>query len=509
MSASHNEEADFAASELARIFVGTPGLCYANGPRPAGLSAAATYEPSSTAWPKADGLVVLLEGGPQQEQRHIAVEYKRQQEGIHGLLTGLGQAHAYLHKGYNGAALVVPRAYPTLSDAATYLTGVLDAYSGHDSIGVFSYDEPDSRSPKPFEGRLHCIRPFTVTAVRSGVATLAGTPKTQWVHMREGSTTRDGFFRFIQTAKRVTSGGDSPVITLRRELLAAVARVSPQADPLKFLSSTSDDKLLSRIWREFWFEWLATPSVLTPWMRDDTGYRVPQAATRVWKDDGSGPSLLFEGRVSSLKNVLVDRLNRGLLTEGAAWDAFVIGLAREGGGRTQGVSQRAHSYREDLDSALVQLGLIEPDGQPTDIGYHYAAVCERYGGANSQAAKEFVGAALLQNGHYGSFIHYVYRLSEQTFAANPLAYTELCDGLPTFTENSYWTYLSDIADHLSNELKVMRRVGTRERPRERTTFQVELTLLRNYGFVSTDRYRLGVGIPIDWIKVQEALSRSL
>jgi hypothetical protein len=210
-----------------------------------------------------------------------------------------------------------------------------------------------------------------------------------------------------------------------------------------------------------------------------------------------------------LKNVLVARLNGGELTEEAAWDGFVVGLPRHGGGQTQGVSQRAHSYREDLDSALVQLGFIEPDGQPTDTGYHYAAVCERYGGANSQAATEFVGAALLQNGRYGSFLHYVYRLSEQRFSADPLAYTEVRNGIPAFTENSYWTYLEEIADHLTNELKVMRRVGTRARPRERTTFQVELTLLRNYGFVSNERYRLGVGIPIDWIRVQEAMNRDL
>jgi hypothetical protein len=218
--------------------------------------------------------------------------------------------------------------------------------------------------------------------------------------------------------------------------------------------------------------------------------------------------MLFEGRVSSLKNVLVDQLNRGDLTEQAAWDAFVVGLPREGG-RTQGVSQRAHSYREDLDSALVQLQLIEPDGQPTDIGYRYAGICERYGGANSQAAKEFIGSALLQNGHYGSFLHYLYRISEQKFSANPLAFTEIRDSIPVFTENSYWTYLAEIADYLSNELKVMRRVGTRARPRERTTFQVELTLLRNYGFVSQDRYRLGVGVPVDWIKVQDAMNREL
>jgi len=43
-----------------------------------------SYEPSTSPWPKADGLVSLLEPGGSHEWQ-IALEYKRQQEGVHGL----------------------------------------------------------------------------------------------------------------------------------------------------------------------------------------------------------------------------------------------------------------------------------------------------------------------------------------------------------------------------------------------------------------------------------------
>jgi hypothetical protein len=153
---------------------------------------------------------------------------------------------------------------------------------------------------------------------------------------------------------------------------------------------------------------------------------------------------------------------------------------------------------------------IENDGRPTDFGYRYASICERYGGANSHAAKEYVGASLLQTGRYASFLHYIHRLSERTFASDPLSFTrQASSGVPTFNVESYSEYLAYLEELFVNELKVLRKTTGRNRPRTRTVFQAELTLLRNYGFVSPARYRLGVGIPIDWERVHEALTIEL
>jgi hypothetical protein len=47
VSYNHHTEADFAASELARMFAGDRSLCYAAEPAPAAISSSASYEGSS------------------------------------------------------------------------------------------------------------------------------------------------------------------------------------------------------------------------------------------------------------------------------------------------------------------------------------------------------------------------------------------------------------------------------------------------------------------------------
>jgi hypothetical protein len=290
-----------------------------------------------------------------------------------------------------------------------------------------------------------------------------------------------------------------------------VARVAPGADPHQYLANVADAKPLSRVWQAFWFGWVATPSVLTPWVKRGASYETPNAFTEIERDDGLGKSQLWEGRNSGLKEQLVRRLNAGAVSEAEAWEMFVRGIpAAPGGQGTQGVRDRAHSYREDLDSSLAHLGWIGEDGLPSDRGYKYMQLCERYGGANSRAAKDYVGATFLQIGRYASFLHYIYRLSEAKFSSDPFAFTERdVHGDIVFNETSYANYLQYLEDEFVSTLKVMRKVTGRARPRRRTVFQAELTFLRTYGFVSKSRYRLGVGIPIDWEHVHAALNYEL
>jgi hypothetical protein len=509
MTYSHNAEADFAGSELARLFAGDPGLCYESAARPAAVSASASYEPSSSPWPKADGLITLLEtvGGA---QRDIALEYKRPQEGVHGLLTAMGQAYSYVHKGYNGAAIVIPKTYATHSTPGPYLASALDSVAGSKPIGVFEYSPPDTSSATPFAGRLDCVRPLELITAPTGSPAVTTHPSTQWVHMREGSTTRDGFFRFLQSAKQLSGGTPSSVPFIPPDLQSAVARIAPGSNAVEYLANVADSRLLSKAWVKFWFDWIITPDVLTPWRKTGNTYAAPGAKTRIMKDDASGLSVIFEGRVNGLKETLASLLNSGQLNESQAWEAFAKGLTMTGQQNKQGIRDRAHSYREDLDSALSQLEWIDAGGLPTDQGYRYMTICERYGGANSPAAVEYLGATLLQTGRYAGFLHYVHRLSERKFASDPLSFTVLgANGVPRFDDSSYGDYLRYLEDELVDNLRVMRKVAGRNRPRTRTPFQVELTLLRNYGFVSPRRYRLGVGIPIDWERVMASMSVEL
>jgi hypothetical protein len=314
----------------------------------------------------------------------------------------------------------------------------------------------------------------------------------------------------LQTAKTHTPGAEN-LPPLNPDLVAAIKRIDPKVNPYWYLSYTTDNKLISQIWRVFWFNWVATPAVLTPWIKVGSDYQTPNALTSIQKDDKTGKSQIFEGRANGLKESLVDQLNAGTISPADAWQSFAAGMSGGAGKQNkQGVRQRAHSYREDLDSSLAKLNWIDEHGRPTEYGYRFLSLCERYGGANSDIALEYVGATFLQMGRFASFLHYVHRLSEDIFSANPLAYTHPDkSGNPVFDDTSYFDYLADIEDLLANDLKVMRKVTGRGRPRVRTTFQAELTLLRNYGFVSPTKYRLGVGLPIHWEKVIEALNIEL
>jgi hypothetical protein len=513
LSYIHNEEADFATSELARLFVQDSSLCYQSileNQRPT-FSAFATQEPSSTNWPLADG-VVSLHKPAREGQDNIAVEYKRTTEGVHGLLTAIGQTLSYINKGYNGAVMVIPREYTSHSSPAEHVASVLETNQIDDRIGIFDYLPPDKNSPYPFNGKLRCIRPMTLGEPVNRTFSALSKPKTQWVHMREGSTTRDVIYKYLKSAVRLSCGGEDSLFTLPQPLVDAVERIAPTANIYEYLSYTSDNTFNSRTWRDFWFTNIATNDVLTPFISHGGLYSTPSAFTKVMKDDGSGFSQIFEGRSNGLKEFLVNRLVGGLIDENETWEAMAKGFVLLGTQNKQGVRERAHSYREDVDSAVAQLRWVDNSGRPTDAGYKFVNICERYGGANSAMAREYFGATLIQTGHYGTFLHYIHRLSEQMFTNNPLEFTVDINGQPEFTEDSYWEYLGQIQDHLVDDLRVMYKAPGRNRARTRTIFQSELTFLRKYGFLSearNQRYRLGVGLPINWVKVHEAIQLEL
>ncbi len=461
-------------------------------PDPPDVTAFAS-QPGTTGWPQPDGVVSLESPS---RQLVLAVEYKRPQEGIHGMLTGLGQAHAYLHKGYAGAALVVPTVYPTHSAPGSYLRNVIDMTSPAAPIGVFIYDAPDSSRASPFAGKLACARPFAMRPPGTTAASqiIRARTETQWAHLREGSSTRDGFYRYLQIAKRLPLDAPrEPGVQLPRELLEAAARLRSAIDPLKFLSNTADDSPSSLIWRHFWFTWVAHRTALRIWRRRRTGpYVVNDEPTRLTKDDRSGRQIFFAGRSDSIKNRTVESLNSGAMSEDQAWESFAVN-----------VRSRAHSLREDIDSGLAHLGLIEPDGRPSDLGYRFVDVCERSGDPNTGTPAAILGAAILQNGRLGAFLHYVYRASEEVFRENPRAYITTSGGRERFDQSAYLEYLES---RLADELKVLRKVPARGGVARRP-LQAELALLRHYNFVAG--FRFATGLEIDWVRVQDAMTVEL
>lgn len=110
-------------------------------------------------------------------------------------------------------------------------------------------------------------------------------------------------------------------------------------------------------------------------------------------------------------------------------------------------------------------------------------------------------SAVLGEGGLGTFLHYVYRLSEQRFSQNPLDFT--VQGKKGEFSFDHSTYLEWLENQLANELHVLRKVsergGTKRKP-----FQAELAMLRNFRIIG-DGFRVGVGLTINWPEFQEAM----
>ena len=495
---SHNLHSDWAAAAVAQYFMAHPADCFASTSLPSQLSVFAARE-ARVAWPLADGVITLEADGATFQ---FAFEFKRHNEGIHGLLTALGQAQAYLHKRYSGVAIVIPDSYPTLEHPGPYLKNVLDCVGSNQSVGVFTYQDADPTQISPYSGKIVCHRrtklELSASSVISSKSITSASASRQWMHVREGSTVPSAFYRYLQLAKQLPFAGTSePNITFPAGLTNAISRRNPGVDPIKYLSNSVGDRFHDVVWRHFWFEYVFTPSVIPIWSAHVTGhYSINDAYLRLERADGAGLMMFFSGRSDSIKNQLIAQLNSRTISEDDAWERYALK-----------VRNRAHSFREDIDSGLAHLSMLDLDGKPTDLGYKFVDACDRIGNPNIGTAKRLLGAALLQNGQLATFLHYIFRLSEEEFNNEPLQFTST-NGAGIIELNNA-SYLSWLEDRLANDLRVMRKVsmrgGTARKP-----FQAELSLLANYGFIANDlRFRLGVGLVINWPSVHEAMKISL
>jgi hypothetical protein len=489
---SHDIEASYAATEVAAQLLATPAHCFASPPARTRLSAYASRE-GRNQWPHADGVIELAVVDPAGPLEYsVALEFKRPNEGLHGILTALGQAHAYLRKGYAGAVVVIPEKYPGLPSSGLYLSEVIELTSRSEAIGVYSYSRPDMSKVSPFSGCLTIHKQFKVDAQPPipAVRPLART-ETQWAHVREGSTDPDALYRYLQSVKLLGGGDVIPHHpNIPAQLRDAIARRRPGFDPEKYLSNCPNDALPDRAWRHFWFKFILHDSALVGWRISGGNFSVNDAASLIERSDGRGKKQFFFGRADSIKDRLVRRLNDRTISHDDAADELV-----------QNYFTRAHSYREDLDSGCEHLGFVDGDGRLTDDGYRFVDACERYGNPNEGLPRALFLKAVLGEGGLGPFLHYVYRLSEEQFRRDPLSFTSRGRGRLSFDREDY---LEWIEDQMANRLHVIRKVSLRGGVRRRP-FQAELALLRNLGIVEQG-FRLGVGLAINWPEFQEAIS---
>lgn len=488
---SHDIEASYASMELANLVIQKPGFCFASNLIPEDLSCYAGRETRGN-WPHADGVIdiSIKEAGHLKDYK-IALEFKRPNEGLHGVLTAIGQSHAYISKGYNGSVMIVPSEYSGFKDVGKYINKVLDDTSQTNSIGIVTYDSPDLSRISPFSGKLTTHRNLDIrSAVIKTNVIETGRTETQWAHLREGSSDPDAFFKYLQCVKLISSGFIPPPAQIPPSINAAAKRVRPSLSSEKFISNSPNDGLPDIAWRYFWFRYILNEKSINCWSHfDGVQYTLNESRSKILGINGS-EKYFFVGRKDSIKNVLCEKLNSHAITEEHALEELV-----------KNYFKRSHSYREDIDSGCEHLGFIDSQGRLTDLGYKFVDACERYGNPNGGLPRSIFINALLTEGALGAFLHYVYRISEEQFKDDPLKFTQknLKNEKLNFEQGPY---LEWIESQLANKLHVMRKVslrgGTARKP-----FQAELAILRSLNLVSD--FRIGVGLEINWHAFQESL----
>lgn len=492
---SHDTEAAYASSEVADIIMVNQNNFFGNFGTQGAWSVYAGRE-GGHQWPLADG-VILAENSTHNDVK-IAFEYKRPNEGVHGILTALGQSFAYLEKGYDASVMVIPEAYSSHSMPGQHVKRVLEATSPDVPISIYTYKTPNLSATRPFHGKLQCVRDISLpncrTITRTTTAATTGNVSTLWAHMREGMSHPDAFFRFCQGVKVITATGeDLAGINLPSELVAAIRRIDGNADPYKYLSNTPGDTISDKAWRYAWFNYYFWENLIPIWASSNP-YVVNNTSTRIRISEESWQGL-FSGRSDSIKEKLVKKLNEGTISEAEAWEEYAKKVRKD-----------AHSYREVVDSGLYHIGYLNPEGTLTELGYKFVEACERVGTPYIGIPMEIFKASVLQNGQYGAMLHYIYRLSEEKFDTDLFAFSELDrNGNYSFKEQDYLVWIDD---YFANELHISKK-STERAGGTRKPFQAELAFLKKMGFVRTSgrraAYRVGVGLEIDWPQVQSSM----
>lgn len=481
---SHDVYAAWVSSELAQLFSLEPRNCFADDLCEDNWGFVATRE-SHTHWPLADG--VLYGERANGDSVEIAVELKRTQEGVHGVLTALGQGHAYRDKGFDGTAIVIPDKYPTLEDPGPRLARIIETTSPHQALGVVVYSSPDSNQISPFKGRLRVIRPVSI-----GVTTPngGGRPKVSsalWTHLREGSSDADIFYRYLQTARLCALHAEAleTLHELPQPLVDACLSKRPDLTPHQYLARTPGDAWHDRVWRQFWYRWVFVEESRTIWRQN---YVPNESPTKLRKGSSDDYKVFFVGRSDSIKSKLCRKLIAEEITEEQAWQDYA-----------ENVHKRAHSFREDVDSPLEFMGLIDETGRPTSNATQWLEIADRIGHPGRGLAATWLNATFMKRGRLNAFLHYVFKLSEVKFQGEPAAFTN--DNGGRFDQVGYRAWLHE---QMATVLRAIRTAQGRG-GQLRNPFQAELAFLASAGIIpkNRNRFRSGVGLVINWPALQQ------
>lgn len=493
---SHDSEAAFASGEIANIIQSKANTFFGTLITGGTWTLSAGREGNSN-WPLADGLIQAVNSRQTDKPINIAFEYKRPNEGVHGILTAVGQSLAYIEKGYDASVICIPKIYLSHSNPGNHVRNIINTTAPTSPITVYVYDTPNMSYARPFKDKLQCVRDIDLSETQvfreEGTKKIAGQISTIWAHVREGMSHPDAFFRYCQSVKIISSSGEKKSnYIFPEEIINAVHRKSPTSNPINYLSNTVGDTMSAKAWRTVWFNYYFWNDLI-PIFKSKMPYIVNDTSTQIKKSEGEYQKM-FSGRSDSIKNRIVELLNSNpAYTEENAWDDYV-----------QKVRKDAHSYREVIDSGLYQIGLIDSNGLLTSYGYKYVDACEKAG--NNPYAEEpmnILRAVSLQLGQFDVFLSTAYKYSQERFNENFDSFThQQQNGKFEIKNDEYLQWLDFI---LTNQLhmykKTTQRAGGTRKP-----FQAEMAYLKKLGFVyENNSIKRGVGLNIDWPLVEESL----
>jgi len=493
---SHDIQAAWAASEVAELLDLNQNTFFEGWGTPDGWSVYAGRE-SVRAWPIADG--VIFADNATHATVKMAIEYKRQNEGLHGVLTALGQSLAYLEKGYDASIIVIPESYVSHPRPGYHVKNIIESTIENPPISVYTYKPPDSSVAKPFSGKLNCEReiilprcnPISTTRVSGATSSFS----TLWAHVREGMSHPNAFYRYLQAVKLVSSDSNSQtgIPQIPQELCYAVSRLAPENNPENYLSHTTGDSLSDQAWRIVWFNYYFWEDMM-PIFSSINPYCENLKETKIRMMNGEYQRL-FDARNDSIKQKLVKALNDNEIDEDTAYEKYVIKVRSD-----------AHSYREVIDSGLFHIGFLQEDGTLSELGYKYVDACERIDDANKGIPLEILRASALVGGQYDAFLYYIYQVSEERFSSDTFAFTETRqNGNRRFIQTDYKQWLYSV---FSEDMHLI-KTSTSRAGGSRKPFQSEIPFLRQLGFIKGEnapKYRIGVGLEIDWPQVQRSLA---
>lgn len=491
---SHNSEAAYASAEIASMMQERQKHFFEGVGEECEWSLFAGRE-GGCQWPLADGVINATN---KQTQLDFAFEFKRANEGVHGILTALGQSYAYLEKGYDASIMTFPSKYNSKSDPGQHIKRIIEATAPDVPIWIFTYDEPDLSATRPFHNKIQCVRenPWkTFKQIDHIAQNTTSKITTLWAHVREGMSHPDALYRFCQAVKLETALDYNYSYGIPKELLDAISEIDNSADPFNFLSSTtSENTILEKAWRRVWFNYYFW-NELIPIFKSNTHYEVNDVPTKIMIDRDNYQNM-FSGRVNSIKSKLVKSLKEGSITEKEAWKQYAIKVRKD-----------AHSYREVIDSGLFHIGFLSPDGSLTDLGYKYVAACEKKDSAYDPYPMEILRSSFLQNGQFAALLHYIFKYSEQLFDNDLYAFTVRDNrGALHFNQQEY---LNELMRYFAEDLHIVQK-STLRADGTRKPFQAEIPIMKKLGLLrinsSTNTvFRLGTGLCIDWPLVESSM----